>query len=83
MCIRDSVRVVNEDLKHLLPLIKVPSLLIWGTDDTATPISDGETFERLIPDSGLVKINGAGHFSFLQAPQLCSRVISSFLDIPY
>ncbi len=77
------VKVVNEDLTKLLPKIQVPSLLIWGTADTATPISDGESFERLIPDAGLVRVQGAGHYSFLQAPELCSRAISSFLKIPY
>lgn len=77
------VKVVNEDLTPLLRDIPVPSLLIWGTADTATPISDGETFERLIPDAGLVRIEGGSHFAFLQAPEVCSRAISSFLEIPY
>ncbi len=76
------VKVVNEDLTGLLPEITVPSLLIWGTADTATPISDGETFEKLIPDAGLVRVTGAGHYSFLQAPELCERAIRSFLGIP-
>lgn len=75
------VKVVNEDLTHLLPSIKASSLLIWGTADTATPLSDGEMMERLIPDAGLVKVNGAGHYSFLEAPDLVSRVVSSFLKI--
>lgn len=75
------VKVVNEDLTHLLPSIKASSLLIWGTADTATPLSDGETMERLIPDAGLVKVNGAGHYSFLEAPDLTARVVSSFLKI--
>ncbi len=77
------VKVVNEDLTPLLKDIKVPSLLIWGTLDTATPISDGETFERMIPDAGLVRIEGGSHFAFLQAPEICSRAISSFFGIPY
>lgn len=75
------VKVVNEDLTHLLPSIKASSLLIWGTNDTATPLSDGETMERLIPDAGLVKVSGAGHYSFLEAPDFVSRVVSSFLKI--
>lgn len=75
------VKVVNEDLTHLLPNIKASSLLIWGTNDTATPLSDGEKMEKLISDAGLVKINGAGHYSFLEAPELTARVISSFLKI--
>lgn len=75
------VKVVNEDLTHLLPSIKASSLLIWGTADTATPLSDGETMEKLIPDAGLVKINGAGHYSFLEAPDFVGRVVASFLKI--
>lgn len=77
------VKVVNEDLTELLPKIKASSLLIWGTLDTATPISDGEAFERLIPDAGLVRVQGGSHFAFLDAPELCARAISSFLKIDY
>ena len=75
------VKVVNEDLTHLLPNIKAPSLLIWGTMDTATPLSDGEKFEKLIPDAGLVRVTGAGHYSFLEAPEYVARVVKSFLKI--
>ncbi len=75
------VKVVNEDLKHDLPKISAPTLLIWGTADTATPLKDAETMEKLIPDAGLVKIDGAGHYSFLEAPEYVNRVIGSFLDI--
>lgn len=75
------VKVVNEDLTELLPNVKASSLLIWGTNDTATPLSDGERMEKLIPDAGLVKVQGAGHYSFLEAPELVSRVVKSFLKI--
>lgn len=75
------VKVVNEDLTDLLPNIKASSLLVWGTNDTATPLSDGEKMEKLIPDAGLVKVQGAGHYSFLEAPELVSRVVKSFLKI--
>lgn len=77
------VKVVNEDLTDLLPKIKASSLLIWGTLDTATPISDGETFERLIPDAGLVRVQGGSHYAFLEAHELCARAISSFLSIDF
>lgn len=75
------VKVVNEDLTELLPNIKASSLLVWGTNDTATPLSDGEKMESLIPDAGLVKVQGAGHYSFLEASELVSRVVKSFLKI--
>lgn len=73
------VRCINEDLAHLLPDIPVSTLLIWGSADTATPLSDGQTMERLIPDAGLVVLEGAGHFAFAQQWGLCSRVLDSYL----
>lgn len=74
-------KVVNEDLTNLLPLIKAPTLLFWGNLDTATPLSDAKTMERLIPDAGLVIAHGTGHFSFLENAGLFASVIKSFFNI--
>lgn len=73
-------RVVNEDLKYALPKIKCPTLLVWGTNDTATPISDARKMEKLIPDAGLVEFPGIGHYSFLENPYQFRAVINSFLE---
>src|SRR6185369_6585941 len=35
------VKVVNRDLRDLLPRVQAPTLLLWGDDDDATPASDG------------------------------------------
>ncbi|MDE5953288.1 MAG: alpha/beta hydrolase, partial [Duncaniella sp.] len=51
-------KVVNEDLTDRLHLIKAPTLLIWGKNDTATPLSDAQKMEKLIPDAGLVSFSG-------------------------
>ncbi len=75
------VNTVNEDLTHLLPGIKQPTLLIWGTLDTATPITDAEKMEALIPDAGLARIEGAGHFSFIENPGLYNAILASFLKL--
>lgn len=61
-------RVVNEDLRGYLPKINVPTLLIWGDKDTATPIADAHIMDSLLPDSGIVVLEGAGHFSYLDRP---------------
>lgn len=74
------VKVVNEDLEYLLPKIKQPALLIWGDKDTATPLSDGQKMEQLIPGAGLVTLEGAGHYSFLERPVIVNRVLDSFLS---
>lgn len=72
-------RILNEDLRDLLPKISVPTLLIWGTADTATPISDAKLMEKLIPDCGLVEYKGASHFSYLENIENCNRVLQEFL----
>lgn len=73
-------RVVNEDLKHLLPKISAPTLLIWGEDDKATPIGDARQMEKLIPDAGLVAFAGCGHYSFLDNPAGFQAVLRSFIN---
>ncbi len=65
-------KVVNQDLRVYMPRIEAPTLLVWGSDDTATPVRDARVMERLIPDAGLVVFEGAGHYSFLdRAAQFC------------
>lgn len=71
-------KCVNEDLKHVMPQIKAPVLLIWGADDTATPLSDAKTMERLMPDAGLVSFDGCGHYSFLDNPGGFRAVMREF-----
>lgn len=73
-------KCVNEDLCHVMPDIKAPTLLIWGKNDTATPLSDAKKMEKLIPDAGLVAFDGCGHYSFLDNPAGFAAVLRSFLN---
>lgn len=72
-------RSVNQDLRKLMPSIKAPTLLIWGENDTATPLRDARIMEKLIPDAGLVTFAGCGHYSFLDNPARFRAVLRSFL----
>ncbi len=73
-------KVVNEDLKHVMPSIKAPTLLIWGENDTATPLRDAQVMDKLIPNTGLVSFPGCGHYSFLDNPVQFAAVLKSFLN---
>jgi pimeloyl-ACP methyl ester carboxylesterase len=73
------VKTINEDLTPLFPSISYPTLLVWGEDDRDTPLGDGKIMERLIPDSGLVTLKNAGHYSFLDQPFVFGKVLDSFL----
>jgi pimeloyl-ACP methyl ester carboxylesterase len=76
------VRLVNADLRPYMPGIQVPTLLIWGSDDSDTPVSAAKEMERLIPDAGLVVLEGAGHYSYLDQPIRFTRIVSHFLSPP-
>jgi haloalkane dehalogenase len=58
----------------------VPTLLLWGADDEFAPIGGARRFEREIPGSRLVAIQGAGHFVFDQQPQRCLDEVVGFLE---
>lgn len=73
------VTVVNEDIRSILKDIKSETLLIWGEDDEATPVWMGEVFEKEIQNSGLVVIEGAGHYAYLDDYVTFSKVINIFL----
>lgn len=71
-------RCVNEDLKHVMPAIKASTLLVWGEEDTATPLGDAKYMEKHIPDAGLAAFPGAGHYSFLDNPGGFRAVMQEF-----
>lgn len=74
------VKLINEDIKEFLPNINVPTLLIWGELDTATPITDGEIMEKFIPDAGLIKVKNCSHYVFLEEPNYINKIIYTFLN---
>ncbi|MDR1465963.1 MAG: alpha/beta hydrolase [Oscillospiraceae bacterium] len=75
------VKTVNEDLTPLLEKVQPPTLLIWGRNDTATPLKDGQLMQEKIPGAGLVILEDAGHYAFLEKQAQFLRVIGSFLEI--
>lgn len=73
------VKLVNADLRPFMSAIAAPTLLVWGSEDSDTPVADAHEMERLIPDAGLVVLEGAGHFSYLDQPSRFARIVSHFI----
>jgi pimeloyl-ACP methyl ester carboxylesterase len=73
------VKIVNEDLSAMLPGIAAPTLVVWGAADTETPIWMGEQMARDIPEARLVVLPDAGHYSYLDAPDLFQKHLRGFL----
>ncbi len=73
------VRVVNDNLRDCLPKIQAPTLCVWGREDTDTPVYMGEIMSREIPDAGLVVLENAGHFSYLDQFAQFVKITDVFL----
>lgn len=73
------VKVVNLDLKDRLDKIENETLLVWGENDTATPLYMAKLMEKRIKNSGLAVIPGAGHFSYLDDPARYMSIIDVVL----
>lgn len=71
-------KIINEDLKPDLYLIKSPTLVIWGEKDKITPINEGKIISENIPDAKLSIIKNTGHFPFLEKPEEFIKLIKEF-----
>lgn len=74
--------LATADLTELAGQVGLPSLVIVGTADEATPPADAERLCGLLPDSRLVRLPGAGHLSNLEQPERFGEVVAEFLTGP-
>jgi pimeloyl-ACP methyl ester carboxylesterase len=71
--------VIASDLTDRLPRVRASTLLVWGDQDDDTPLWMGRRMEELIPDAGLVVLEGAGHYSYADSPGQFRAVARRFL----
>jgi pimeloyl-ACP methyl ester carboxylesterase len=67
------------DSTPLLSRIAVPVLLVVGRDDVLTPVALHETMHATLPGASLTVIEGAGHLSNLERPDVFNRTLARFL----
>lgn len=77
-----SIAKITRDynLKDRLKEIDVPTLLLWGRQDTITPPEVAEEFYSCIKKSVLFYINECGHAPPIERPEACIYAIRKFLD---
>jgi pimeloyl-ACP methyl ester carboxylesterase len=67
------------DARQVLPSITVPTLLLSGTNDTWSSLSQHADMQRSVPGSTLVEIAGAGHMSPIERPDAVARALKGWL----
>jgi len=68
------------DARPVLPSITVPTLLLSGTNDTWSSLSQHADMQRSVSRSTLVEIAGAGHMSPIERPDAVARALKSWLS---
>jgi pimeloyl-ACP methyl ester carboxylesterase/DNA-binding winged helix-turn-helix (wHTH) protein len=68
------------DVRHLLPAIRVPTLIIHRTDDQCLKIEEGRYVAAKIPRAQLVELPGDDHLPFIGDQDAILTAIERFLD---
>ncbi|MEG0569792.1 MAG: alpha/beta hydrolase, partial [Erysipelotrichales bacterium] len=71
---------VNEDLSPCLKEIVAPTLLIFGSNDDATPVWMGELMNKEISDSKLIVYEGYSHYAYLEQKDRFKKDMDNFLE---
>ncbi len=61
-----SMLTAQDVTDNLLPHLKMPVLIVWGSLDHITPLNQAQTMHKLIPQSELDVFDGCGHLAPLQ-----------------
>jgi pimeloyl-ACP methyl ester carboxylesterase len=67
------------EASSVLPTIAVPTLLLSGSEDTWSPVSQHETMRRKIPHATLFEIHGAGHMTPFERPDAVAVALREWL----
>lgn len=71
--------LIDSDMSLALERLQARTLLIWGEDDLAVPLSVGREIARRRPDVTLAIIEDAGHAPMWEQPFLFNRLVLDFL----
>jgi 3-oxoadipate enol-lactonase len=67
------------NLTDRLSAITVPTLVVVGEDDPATPVAASRTIHERIQGSDLVILKSASHLANMEQPEAFNRAVTTFL----
>ncbi len=77
-----SLALAQADFGPLLPLVRAPTQIIWGREDSVTPLRTGVLLAGRLPRARLSVIPGAGHVPMEDAPEELLRLVEEGLQAP-
>jgi pimeloyl-ACP methyl ester carboxylesterase len=75
-----AAAVQKFDVSDRLDGLRVPTLLLHGTDDQVVPVENARLLEEKISDSRLELVEGGSHLFFIEDDELVNEHLLAFLD---
>ncbi|MFG1175590.1 alpha/beta fold hydrolase [Erwiniaceae bacterium CAU 1747] len=75
----DAAIFTRGDIRPLLPLVSVPTLIICGEGDRATPPELSIEMAKAIPDATLMLLPETGHHPTIESAEAVTEAIASYL----
>jgi len=70
----------TDELREELHTIRVPTLVITGSQDTLTPVGDAEELAEMIPTARLYVLSRAAHGLMAETPMAFNEAVLNFID---
>ena len=71
--------LMEMDLRHAIPRVRVPALVVVGEHDRVTPPAAAVALAGALPQGRLAIIKGAGHIPMLERPQQLNLELRGFV----
>jgi pimeloyl-ACP methyl ester carboxylesterase len=72
--------VADADERDVLPMIRVPTLILWGDADQRAPLAVGKHLRDQIPAAKMAVLEGAGHLSNVEFSEGFNAELRKFLS---
>jgi pimeloyl-ACP methyl ester carboxylesterase len=76
---KTMTNILNDEIVDDLPQVKSETLIVWGENDRATPLSHGKFYATQIPESKLKIISGARHSPQFTHPTQVAKIVAEFI----
>lgn len=69
-----------KDIRHVLPKIESPALILWGENDLCIPLKLGQELARGIKKNRLIVLEGEYHEWSMFCPDKFAPIVCNFID---
>ncbi|WP_043459346.1 alpha/beta fold hydrolase [Azohydromonas australica] len=73
-------RPSEQESQEMFSRLKLPVLLLWGNEDSLTPLAEAQALRSKIPGSRLLLLSGVGHLPQEEAPARSLAAVQPFLE---